>query len=113
MLRVAGNCPEQHVVCFAGYRICCRAVWRKEPSPLHPLDELLHSIPLLSVQVALQAGDAYISRATVVAHATSNRACLGMPCVRRIRKAYKEEEQEARIRLTWSVTVSFSPMLIP
>src|SRR5688572_17533323 len=60
-----------------------------------------------------QAGDAYIILAIVVARVTTCKACAGIPRPLRVFRAYIDDEQELRMLLTCSVTVSFSPMVIP
>src|SRR6218665_1134208 len=61
-----------------------------------------------AVRYPHQAGEAYVSRASIVARATSCRAEAGMPRDCRVFRAYMDDEHDPRILLTWAETDSVS-----
>src|SRR6218665_244052 len=66
-----------------------------------------------AVRYLHRAGEAYVSRAIIVASATSCRAGAGMPRDRRVFRAYIDDEHDPKMWLTSAEIDSFSVTVMP
>ena len=101
MIAVRLDCLEQIVIRPLAH-LLCRESRGREMHVAYPKRLVLRIKPSsLSLSPAFvyphQAGAAYISLASVKARATSCKAVEGRPWLRRIRRAYSDDEHELRI----------------
>src|SRR6218665_2590393 len=96
---ISDNSTEERVVCMSSQGADSERVTRQKSNPNGPSIRAFKTFPIIRLRVPLQAGEAYIILAIMVARATS---CRAGSCEGRVFNAYMyvEEAHDPTMLLT-------------